>query len=191
MPVAMGGFMLLVSPVRWWVIALQALLNLFFGVFAILSPQLPLFDLVYAFACLALINGLAGFSVALRERHFLQRWWMSALIGLINLGMGLFVICYNSLVVQVSRDFLSVFIGIQALFQGSISFGVSLEMNRVFKVKGAFIFYGILSICGGILVLAAPYASMVDLFTLIATYAILAAIGQALDSLRLRRMSIY
>jgi hypothetical protein len=61
-----------------------------------------------------------------------------------------------------------------ALFQGSMGFGVSLELSNKLKVKGAFLFYGILSLSGGILVLAAPYA--------------LAGLGQCLDSLRLKRM---
>ena len=181
--------MLLVSPARWWVLSLQALLNCAFGLFVLLSPVISAINLVYAFSTLATLNGLAGLLVSLRERHFLQHWWMSALIGLLNLGMGIFIVWYNTFELPVSILFLSVFIGIQALFQGSMGFGVSLEMNRVFKVKGAFLFYGILSIGGGILVLAAPYAAMFDLFSLVATYAILAALGQGLDSLRIRRLT--
>lgn len=180
--------MLLVSPARWWVLMLQALLNLAFGLFVFLSPIISAINLVYAFAILATLNGLAGILVSLRERHFLEHWWMSCLIGLLNLGMGVFILWFNAFELPVSSNFLSVFIGIQALFQGSMGFGVSLEMNRVFKVKGAFLFYGILSIGGGILVLAAPYAAMFDLFSLVATYAILAALGQALDALRLKRL---
>ena len=181
--------MLLVSPARWWVLLLQAVLNLAFGLFIVVTPAISTVILVYAFSVLAMLNGIAGILVSLRERHFLQHWWMSSLIGVLNLGMGLFIVWYNAFELPVSRNFLSVFIGIQALFQGSMGFGVSLEMNRMFKVQGAFLFYGILSIGGGVLVLAAPYAAMFDLFSLVATYAILAAFGQALDSLRLKRMA--
>lgn len=181
--------MLLVSPVRWWVLALMAVGDLVFGLVVVVAPIITVINLVYAFACLVVFDGLVAGAVSLRERHFLQRWWLDALIGLINLGLGAFILWYQFTTGPIGRDFLSVFVGSQALFQGSLSFGVSLEMNRVAKVRGAFLFYGLLSIAGGILVLAAPYVTLVDLFALIATYAIVAALGLALDALRLRRLA--
>jgi uncharacterized membrane protein HdeD (DUF308 family) len=69
-----------------------------------------------------------------------------------------------------------------------MGFAVSLEMASKLKVKGAFLFYGLLSTLGGILVLAMPYALSIDMLNLVAIYAILAGMGQALDSWRLKRM---
>lgn len=180
--------MLLVSPVRWWVLCLQGGLNLAFSLALFIFQDGATSLVVLLFGLLALLNGLIGWTVALRERHFLQHWWLSAVIGSINLGIGGFILWYDRWVATISVAFLTVFIGIQALFQGSMGFGVSLELNSKLKVKGAFLFYGILSVSGGILVLAAPYALTLDLLNLIAIYAALAGLGQFLDSLRLKRM---
>ena len=180
--------MLLLSPSRWWILLVQASLNAIFSltIFLFQDQASPL--VVWVFGIMAVLNGLIGGGAAVRERHFLQHWWLNIIIAVINLGMGVFILWYNQFVRGVSLGFLSVFIGIQALFQGSMGFGVSLEMNNKLKIQGAFLFYGILSTAGGILVLAVPYALTLDLLNLIAIYALLAGIGQALDSLRLKRM---
>jgi uncharacterized membrane protein HdeD (DUF308 family) len=180
--------MLLLSPARWWVLGIQAGLNLAFSLALFLFQDSSGLMVVYSFGALTVVNGLLGCAIALRERHFLQHWWISAIIGGVNLGLGAFVLWYERFAAGISIGFLTVLVGILALFQGSMGFGVSLELNNKLKVKGAFLFYGILSMSGGILVLAAPYALALDYLNLIAIYAALAGFGQCLDSLRLKRM---
>lgn len=180
--------MLLVSPSRWWIVTIQGALLLCFGVFVLAYNDLSSSILVILFASLITVQGLIALIVALRERRFLQHWWMSGIISFVNLSIAVFMYCYMFLVGPLSQDFLSVFMGIQALVQGSMAFGISLEMHRESKVQGAFLFYGVLSIIGGILVLTVPYTHTVELLYLIAVYALLAGVGLALDSLRLRHM---
>src|SRR5689334_1463553 len=76
----------------WWLMLLQGVAAIFFGIVAVFWPGLTLVTLVYLFSAFILAWGVVevihGFLSVRRN----DTWWLTLLFGLIGLGAGIYLV---------------------------------------------------------------------------------------------------
>jgi uncharacterized membrane protein HdeD (DUF308 family) len=76
----------------WWVGMIQGVLAIFFGITALFWPDLTLVTLVYLFSAFILGLGMAETVVGLLSVRTRSTWWVTLLIGLIGVGVGVYLV---------------------------------------------------------------------------------------------------
>ena len=81
--------MLTVAARHWWVLLLQGVLGIVFGVIAILVPGIALLTLAYVFAAWALITGVGYLAEGYRVAEHRGRSWPFAVMGVLGVVAGI------------------------------------------------------------------------------------------------------
>lgn len=80
--------MVAIASRQWWVLVLEGILGLVFGVLALLLPDLTLLTLAYLFAGWAIISGVTALSEGMRVAEQRGRSWPFALTGIVSIAAG-------------------------------------------------------------------------------------------------------
>jgi uncharacterized membrane protein HdeD (DUF308 family) len=80
----------------WWLLLMQSVLAIFFGIAAIFWPALTLVTLVYLFSAFVLTWGIIEIIHALMSVQRRDTWWLTLLFGLIGLAVGVYLVRHPS-----------------------------------------------------------------------------------------------
>jgi uncharacterized membrane protein HdeD (DUF308 family) len=156
----------------WWMLALQGLVALLFGVLAVLWPGLTLLWLVALFAAYAIISGGAALYGAVKNRTMDTGWWLILLLGLVSVAAGVLAIFYPGLTALA----LVLLMGANALITGVLQIVVAIRLRKMVNNEWLLVLIGAASIAFGVLVLVFPGAGALALVWLISFYAVLSGI---------------
>jgi uncharacterized membrane protein HdeD (DUF308 family) len=156
----------------WWMLALQGLVALLFGVLAVLWPGLTLLWLVALFAAYAIISGGAALYGAVKNRTMDRGWWLILLLGLVSVAAGVLAIFYPGLTALA----LVLLMGANALITGVLQIVVAIRLRKMVNNEWLLVLIGAASIVFGVLVLVFPGAGALALVWLISFYAVLSGI---------------
>ena len=81
----------------WWMLALQGIVALLFGLLAVVWPGLTLLWLVAMFAAYAIISGAVALYGAVKNRAMDKGWWLILFLGLVSVAAGVLAIFYPGL----------------------------------------------------------------------------------------------
>jgi uncharacterized membrane protein HdeD (DUF308 family) len=155
----------------WWVLALQGLCALAFGILALLWPGITLLWLVALFAAYALIAGATTAVGVVRNRKREEYWWLLLLLGLTSIAAGVIAVLHPDLTALV----LVLLMGANALVSGVLQIAMAIQLRKAIRGEWLMVAAGIVSITFGILVFLFPGAGALAMVWLISLYAI--AIG--------------
>src|SRR5262245_17492647 len=80
---------------QWWVLLLNGLCSILFGVMAFAWPGLTLFTLVLMFGFYCLADGITALMASFATRSASgQFWWQMFLVGLLSIAAGLSALSY-------------------------------------------------------------------------------------------------
>ena len=167
----------------WWVLALQGLCALVFGILALLWPGITLLWLVVLFAAYALIAGAATVVGAVNNRKSEEYWWLLLLLGLISIAAGVIAVLHPDLTALV----LVLLMGANAIATGVLDIAMAIRLRKVIRGEWLLILAGLVSIAFGVLVFVFPAAGALALVWLISIYAIASGILLFVVGWRLRR----
>jgi len=156
----------------WWMLALQGLVALLFGVLAVLWPGLTLLWLVALFAAYAIISGGAALYGAVKNRTMDRGWWLILLLGLVSVAAGVLAIFYPGLTALA----LVLLMGANALITGVLQIVVAIRLRKMVGNEWLLVLTGVASIVFGVVVLVFPGAGALALVWLISFYAVLSGI---------------
>jgi uncharacterized membrane protein HdeD (DUF308 family) len=156
----------------WWMLALQGLVALLFGVLAVLWPGLTLLWLVALFAAYAIISGGAALYGAVKNRTMDRGWWLILLLGLVSVAAGVLAIFYPGLTALA----LVLLMGANALITGVLQIAVAIRLRKMVGNEWLLVLTGVASIVFGVVVLVFPGAGALALVWLISFYAVLSGI---------------
>jgi len=156
----------------WWMLALQGIVALLFGVLALLLPGLTLLWLVAMFAAYALITGAIALYGAVKNRTMDKGWWLILLLGLVSVAAGVLAIFNPGLTALA----LVLLMGANALVTGALEIAVAIRLRKTVRNEWLLILAGLVSIIFGGLVLAFPGAGALALVWLISFYAVLSGV---------------
>jgi uncharacterized membrane protein HdeD (DUF308 family) len=84
--------MLATAARQWWVLVLQGVLAIVFGVFALLNPGITIVSLALLFGAWALISGVSEIVEGWRVAEHRGRSWPFALSGIVSIVAGVIAI---------------------------------------------------------------------------------------------------
>jgi len=167
---------------NWWVLLFAGILSLAVGVAALVWPGKTVLVVAIVFAIWLIVSGI--FSIVRGFAHGLTGGMRALFIitGILSLVLGIFAIRGEFQELYI----LSLFIGIGFLFRGFASLFLGLE-NK--EGRGANIFFGILMLIGGVVVLVWPGISLVTLTWVVGIWLIIIGIYEVIAAFSVKRLA--
>jgi uncharacterized membrane protein HdeD (DUF308 family) len=175
--------MLAVAARQWWVLVLQGILGILFGVLAIAFPDIALVTLAYLFAAWAILAGASQLVEGWRVAEARGRSWPFALMGVVSIVAGLLA----AFVPAITILGLVLLLGSWLVVQGVMEVYTAWRIRREVTGEWLLALGGILRIVVGAIVLFMPVIGAVLTVALIATWSIIAGVTALLLGFRLRQ----
>jgi uncharacterized membrane protein HdeD (DUF308 family) len=160
--------MLSIFARNWWVLALQGVTAVLFGILALVWPYQTLLALVILFGAFMLVDGVLTLAGALAWRKWNQGWWAVALAGVAGMIVGVLTFVWPGMTGLV----LLYLIAAWAITTGILEIEAAIELRRVIEGEWLMVLSGILSVVLGVLLVAFPGAGALGLAWLIGIYAL-------------------
>jgi uncharacterized membrane protein HdeD (DUF308 family) len=174
--------MLAAAARLWWVLVLQGILGIAFGILAILFPGLALVTLAYIFAIWAIVSGLSHLGEGMRVAEARGRSWPFAVIGVISLLAGVLAV----IVPGITVFGLVLLLGAWLVTQGAMEVYTAYRIRREITGEWILALVGIVRTLIGLVILALPVIGALLTATLLAVYAIVAGVTALTLGWRLR-----
>ena len=167
---------------NWWVLLFAGILSLAVGIVALLWPGKTVLVVAIVFAIWLIVSGI--FSLVRGFAHGLTGGMRALFIitGILSLVLGIFAIRGEFQELYI----LSLFIGIGFLFRGFASLFLGFESK---EGRGSNIFFGIVMIIGGIVVLVWPGISLITLTWVVGIWLIIIGIYEIIAAFSVKRMA--
>jgi uncharacterized membrane protein HdeD (DUF308 family) len=176
--------MLATAAKQWWVLLLQGILGIAFGVLAILNPAITLVTLALVFGAWALISGVSQLAEGWRVAEHRGRSWPFALSGIVSIVAGVLAIVFPPAAISGLLLFLGAWLVVSGLMEAYAAYQIRREIDNEWILALAGIARAVL----GIVILVAPIVGAVLTVTAIAWFAILGGLMAIGLGLRLRRL---
>jgi uncharacterized membrane protein HdeD (DUF308 family) len=167
---------------RWWVLVLDGVLAIIFGVIAWVWPGLTVLTLVTLFGAYALVTGVVRLFTAYHARREGHSPWLFVFQGLLGIVTGIIVFVWPG----ISALALLYVIGAWAIVTGVSEIVAAVSMRRVIDNEWFLGLAGAASILFGVLVIIFPGAGAVGLVWAIGLYAIFFGVMLIALGIRLR-----
>jgi uncharacterized membrane protein HdeD (DUF308 family) len=174
--------MLAAAARLWWVLVLQGILGIAFGILAFLFPGLALVTLAYIFAIWAIVSGLSHLGEGMRVAEARGRSWPFAVIGVISLLAGVLAV----IVPGITVFGLVLLLGAWLVTQGAMEVYTAYRIRREITGEWILALVGIVRTLIGLVILALPVIGALLTATLLAVYAIVAGVTALTLGWRLR-----
>jgi uncharacterized membrane protein HdeD (DUF308 family) len=165
----------------WPILLARAVFAVAFGLVALIWPTVTLLILAWAFGIYAIIDGAIQIVDGIRRRDR-PRWWISLLLGLLELAAGVLALIWPG----ISAVALAIVIGVWALVTGFIEIFSAVRQRRERRRPALLLLVGLASVLAGAVILAWPVHGAVALATLVGGFAVVYGILLAVLALRLR-----
>jgi uncharacterized membrane protein HdeD (DUF308 family) len=170
---------------QWWVLVLQGLLGILFGILAILFPGIALVTLAYVFAAWALVTGVSHLIEGWRVAEHRGRSWPFAVMGVLGIVAGILA----ALIPGITILGLSLLLGWWLLLQGVMEVYTAWRIRREVTGEWMLALIGLLSLIVGVIVLMMPIVGALLTVTLVAVWAIVGGVAALSLGWRLRRLA--
>lgn len=174
--------MLAAAARLWWVLVLQGILGIAFGVLAILFPDVALVTIAYIFAIWAIVSGLSHLGEGMRVAEVRGRSWPFAVIGVISVLAGVLAVIVPGITILG----LVLLLGAWLVVQGVMEVYTAYRIRREVTGEWILALVGIVRTVIGLVILALPVVGAFLTVTLLAVYAIVAGVTALTLGWRLR-----
>jgi len=167
---------------NWWVLLLAGIVSVIVGVIALAWPGKTVLVVAIVFAIWLIVSGI--FSLVRGFAHGLTGGMRALFIitGILSLVLGIFAIRGEFQELYI----LALFIGIGFLFRGFASLFLGFE-NK--EGRGANIFFGILMLIGGVVILVWPGISLITLTWVVGIWLIIIGIYEIIAAFSVKRLA--
>jgi uncharacterized membrane protein HdeD (DUF308 family) len=176
--------MLVMFARKWWVLALQGVLSLIFGLLVVALPLLTLQTLILLFGGYVLVNGVLSVIEGITA-YGRERWWLSVVQGIMSIFIGIFTFANPGATALV----LLFTIAAWAFVTGIFEIVAAIQLRRFIEGEWLMILSGIASIAFAVILFLFPGEGALALTWLIGVYAIAYGILLVIIGLRLRAFS--
>jgi uncharacterized membrane protein HdeD (DUF308 family) len=167
---------------HWWVLVLQGVLGILFGILVILFPALALTTLAYIFAAWALISGASQLGEGVRVAEARGRSWPFAVSGVISIAAGLIAAFLPGITILG----LILLLGYWLVIQGVMEIYAAWRIRREITGEWILALAGIARAVVGVIILVIPFFGAILTVSFLAVSAILAGITALGVGMRLR-----
>lgn len=155
---------------QWWVLTVQGIAAILFGVAAVFWPGLTLVSFVYLFGLYLLVAGVVTMLGALFSITKRGTWILSLLLGLVMLGVGVYLLRHPS----TTFELLVILTGSALVVWGVVETVVALG-NGTTSATGRTlaIMAGVVAVLAGVLMFFQPAASGVAFVWVVGLFALI------------------
>jgi uncharacterized membrane protein HdeD (DUF308 family) len=165
---------------NWWVLVVQGVLAILFGLGAIAWPGLTLLVLITLFGAYAIADGILALAGMFRTSGQGAPWWLFLLRGVVGIAAGLLTFAYPGMTALI----LVYFIAARALLSGIFEIVAALALRKEIEGEWLMIASGAVSALFGLVLFGAPGAGALALTWTIGIFALV--IGAMLIALGFR-----
>ena len=176
--------MLRLLALNWWVVVVQGVAAIAFGVAAFAWPRLTVLVLVTLFGVYALVDGSLALITSISMPRTQRRWWGALLHGIVSVFAGLYALISPA----DAALLLLALIAAWAILTGVFEIVAAIQLRHAIATKRLLAIAGLLSIALGVFLLAFPRAGILSLVWLIASYTAILGILYIVIGVRLRAL---
>jgi uncharacterized membrane protein HdeD (DUF308 family) len=166
----------------WWVLVLQGVLGILFGILAIMFPDIALTTLVYIFAAWALIAGVSQVAEGFRVAEARGRSWPFAVSGVISIIAGIVAVIVPGITILGLILVLGYWLVIQGIMEIYAAWRIRKEVTNEWILAVA----GAARAVVGVIILAMPFFGAILTVSFLAVSAIFAGLAALSVGWRLR-----
>ena len=150
-------------------LTLRGVLAILFGLAALFWPGLTLVTFVYIFSAFILVSGIMSVVMAIVDIDKDKYWFMSLLIGLLEIGIGVYLIRH----IHVGLATFILLVGLTLVVRGVIEFVMALTNNESSNHRILLAIVGIITALAGLVVLREPVAGGIAFVWVVGLYALI------------------
>jgi len=166
----------------WWIVALQGVAAIVFGVLALMWPGITLLSLVILFAAYALVDGVLALVSGFRRGAAGKPDWWRIARGVVGIAAGVVAFVMPGITAYA----LLILIAAWAIVSGAIELVAAYQLRNVIRGEWLLVLDGIVAIIFGVVLIAFPSAGALAVVWLIGAFAIASGVILLALALRLR-----
>ena len=167
----------------WWIVALQGVAAIVFGILALVWPGITLLALVFLFAAYALVDGALALIRGFRRGGDGDRpdWWRVAR-GVVGIAAGVIAFAMP----DITTYALLLVIAAWAIVSGGIELMAAYQLRDVIRGEWLLALDGVVAILFGVALIVFPSAGALAVVWLIGAFAIVSGVVLLMVAFRLR-----
>jgi len=169
---------------QWWVLVVQGILGVLFGIFAILNPGATLVTLALIFGAWAIISGVSSIAEGWRVAESRGRSWPFAASGIVSIVAGVLAVLVPPAAIGGLILFLGAWLVVAGVMEAYAAYRIRDEISNEWIIAIAGIARAVL----GLIILAVPIVGVILTVTTIAYVAIAAGVMAIALGWRLRHL---
>ncbi|MBX6365414.1 MAG: HdeD family acid-resistance protein [Gemmatimonadetes bacterium] len=166
---------------NWWVVVIQGVLAIVFGLLAFFMPGITLAALVLLFGAYAFVDGIFSIVAAVRAQEG-SPWWALVIRGVAGIAIGILTILWPG-ITALALLFL---IAAWAIITGVLEIVAAIRLRKLITGEWLLALAGIAALAFGILLIAAPGPGALAVVWIIGVFAIILGALLIVLGLRLR-----
>ncbi|TAK33455.1 MAG: HdeD family acid-resistance protein [Chloroflexota bacterium] len=159
----------------WWVLAIGGVVNILFGLAALLWPGLTLVVFIWLFGIYAIVYGIVELVHMIRAIGAQSTWWTYLLVGIFSILAGVVVFAWPGMTTEV----LAYAIAVWAIVIGLVEIVGAFSVGRFLLAV-----VGVVSVLFGFVLLSNPLAGALALVMVIGAFAIVRGIILLIEAVR-------
>jgi uncharacterized membrane protein HdeD (DUF308 family) len=167
---------------NWWAVALRGVFAILFGLIAFGWPGVTLLALVFVFAVYSIADGVFNIVLAVRGARHHERWGLLLINGIFGILVGVAASILPGLTVLA----FVLLIAAWALVSGVLALISAFSMT-ISHGRWLLVFWGIVSILYGVLLIATPLVGALVLTWWLGAYSLIIGITLIVLAFQLRR----
>jgi uncharacterized membrane protein HdeD (DUF308 family) len=167
----------------WWIIALQGVAAVVFGLLALVWPEITLLALVFLFGAYAIVDGVLALARGFRRGSGGggPDWWR-VVHGVVGIGAGVIAFAAPG----ITAFALLLVIAAWAIVSGVVELLAAYQLRDVIRREWLLALDGVLSIIFGVILVAFPSAGALAVVWLIGAFAIASGVILLMVAFRMR-----
>ena len=168
---------------NWWLLTINGIAAIIFGLIAIFFPDVTLLVLIVYFGILAMFLGAFLMVGAVSNRKKTDMWSLWLVEGVVNLVIGLMLLTYP----EVSVKIFLVLLAIWAILLGAIQIISVVGFWSMIRRRWLLLLNGVLGIIFGILIISYPFEGAKVITVFIGIYTLILGIFSIVISQVMRK----
>jgi len=166
----------------WWLLLINGLCAIAFGVLSFLWPGLTLLVLVVLYGAYAILDGITALMAARARNEVGKPWGSMVFVGIVSILAGIAALVWPGLTGLV----LLIVIAVWAIVRGVLEIIAAIELRKRIQNEWLLALAGLVSVLFGIVLLVAPGQGAVALIWVIAAFAVVHGVLLVTLALRVR-----
>lgn len=155
---------------QWWVLTVQGIAAVLFGIAAVFWPGMTLVSFIYLFGLYLLVAGVVSLLSGLFSVNKRGTWVLSSLLGLVMLGIGVYLLRH----LDTSFAVLVTLVGSALVVWGVVEVVVALSRTDALATsKTMALMAGVVAVVAGVVMFFQPAASGVAFVWVVGLFALI------------------